>query len=344
MGPQVAINNRAQTMTTSARIALSVCLWSAAALAAEPPAERLSMAVPGVPPVFSGLVAFVARDEGFFKKHGVEVEVRPFDSGAAAAQAVVSGGVDLSLSPTAAIVRMVSNGNVDLAGIWGMEHPDWLLGSADPSKAKCADLKGEAIGVDAVGGARALALQEFLRACGLKVEDVKLVSLSSNVGAAIIGGQIKFGVLHTDDVPVLEEHMRKRIAVIAHFKDVAPVTHYNLIVVKRDRLKEKRDAYVRALAGIIEAVKFMNDPANNERVAKIAAVTGRSEKLAAEILPLLYKIDFWPVRSDGLARANVEAVVKGEQQAGGIKPGKTPVSYEPLVDRSVFRDTAALLK
>jgi len=44
-----------------------------------------------VPPVFSGLVAYVAKEEGFFKKHGVEVEVRPFDSGAAAAQAVVSG-------------------------------------------------------------------------------------------------------------------------------------------------------------------------------------------------------------------------------------------------------------
>jgi len=77
-------------------------------------AERLSFAIPGVPPVFSGLVAVVAKEEGFFKKYGVEVDVRPFDSGAAAAQAVVAGNIDLSLSPTPVVVRMVSNADVKL--------------------------------------------------------------------------------------------------------------------------------------------------------------------------------------------------------------------------------------
>src|SRR5712692_5743815 len=166
-------------------------------------AEHLSMAVPGVPPVFAGVVAFVAKDEGFFKKYGVEVEVRPFDSGAAAAQAVVAGNLDLALSPTPVIVRMISNADVNLVVIYGMEHPDWLPGSTDPKLSKCRDLKGQAVGVDSVGGARAVALAQLIRPCGLKVDDVKLVSLSSNVGAAIIAGQIKFGVLHLDDVPVL---------------------------------------------------------------------------------------------------------------------------------------------
>jgi len=335
-------------MTTPAKIAcwsLIICLSAGAAWSAgEAPVERLSMAVPGVPPVFSGLVAFVAKDQGFFKKHGVEVEVRPFDSGAAAAQAVVAGGVDLSLSPTPVIVRMVSNANVDLVGIYGMEHPDWLLGSADPAKVKCADLKGEAVGVDAVGGARAVALGELLRPCGLKVEDVKLVSLSSNVGAAIVGGQIKFGVLHIDDVPVLEEQMGKPIAVIASIREINPLGHYNLIVVTRERLKQKRDAYVRALAGIVEAGKFMVDPRNADRVAQIATVTGRTAKLAGEILPRLHKIEFWPAGSDGLARANIENVVKVEKQLGGIKPDKTPVTYERLVDGTVWKDANALVK
>jgi NitT/TauT family transport system substrate-binding protein len=306
--------------------------------------DRLTFAVPGVPPVFSGLVAFVAKEQGFFKKHGVEVDVRPFDSGAAAAQAVVAGNIDLSLSPTPVVVRMVSNADVNLVGIYGMEHPDWLLGSADPKLSKCEDLKGQGVGVDAVGGARAVALAQLIRPCGLKVEDLKLVSLSSNVGAAIIGGQVKFGVLHLDDVPVLEEQMRRPITVVTSFKDVSPLTHYNLIVSTADRLRQKREAYVRVLAGWIEATRYMLDPKNAERVAQIATVTGRSSKLAKGALPQFYRLEFWPARHDGMTKENLEKVIAVEKEIGGIKPGKTPVSYDRLVDRTLWRDASALVK
>jgi len=307
-------------------------------------AERISFAVPGVPPVFSGLVAFVAKDQGFFKKYGVDVEVRPFDSGAAAAQAVVSGNIDLALSPTPVIVRMISNADVNLVGIYGMEHPDWLLGSSDPKLSKCEDVRGQAVGVDAVGGARAVALAQLIRPCGLTVSDVKLVSLSSNVGAAIIAGQIKFGVLHLDDVPVLEEQMARPITVVTTFNQVSPLTHYNLIVCTTDHLKQKRNAYVRVLAGWIDATKYMLDSKNADRMAEIATVTGRSGKLARDALVRLYKIEFWPAHHDGLSKSNLEKVIAVEKEIGGIKAGKTPVSYDRLVDRTVWKDANALVK
>src|SRR5207237_8118353 len=71
--------------------------------------QRLSFAVPGVPPVFGSVVVYVAKEEGFFKKHGVDVDVRPFDSGAAAGQAVVAGRPDVAWSPTPAVVGMIVN-------------------------------------------------------------------------------------------------------------------------------------------------------------------------------------------------------------------------------------------
>src|SRR5258706_25011 len=92
---------------------------------------------------------------------------------------------------------MVSNAGVDLVGIYGMANPDWLLASTEPGL-KCDGLKDQPVGVDAVGGARAVALAAFLRACGLKVDQVKLVALSSNVGAAMIAGQIKYWPLEDD--------------------------------------------------------------------------------------------------------------------------------------------------
>jgi len=314
-----------------------------ALLLAAPEPQHLSLAVPGIPPVFSGLFAIVAREEGFFKKQGLDVEVRTFDSGAAAAQAVVAGGVDLSLSPTGAIVRMISNGGVDLVGIYGMEHPDWLLASADPALGKCAQLKDQAVGVDAVGGARAVALAQFLKPCGLQITQLKLVSLSSNVGAAMVAGQIKIGVLHTDDVLALEEQMGRPLLVIDSFKKASPLTHYNLLVVKRESLAEKRGAYVRVIAALIEATRLMIDPKNVDRVAQIAATaTGRTAKVAREALPHFYRIGFWPVGTDGMAKANVEAAIAAEKDA--IKPGRTAVAWHRLVDRTLWKDAAAAVK
>jgi NitT/TauT family transport system substrate-binding protein len=328
-------------MTRTARALCALLLVGESGAEAKA-ADKITIAVPGIPPVFSGLFVFVAQEEGFFKDQGLAAQVRPFDSGAAAAQAVVSGDVDLSLSPTAVIVRMVSNAGVDLVGILGQEHPDWLLASAESEKRKCQDLKDQAVGVDSVGGARAAALAQFLKQCGLKVDQVKLVSLSSNVGAAMIAGQIKFGVLHTDDVPVLEEQMKRKLNVLSSIKEVDPLSHYNLLVATRKNVEAKRDLYVRAVAALLRSAKYMADPKNADRVAKIASVTGRSEKAAKDALRRFLDIEYWPVRGDGLTRENLEKAIKTEQDLGGIKPGKQPVAYDRLVDRGLARDASAL--
>jgi len=306
--------------------------------------EKLKIAMPGVPPVFGSVVTYVARDEGFFKKYGVDVEVRTFDSGAAAAQAVVAGDIDASLSPTPVIVRMISNAGVDLVAIYGMPNPDWLLGSADAALKHCKDVDGQSVGVDSIGGARAAALEQLIRPCGLKLDRVKLVALSTNVGAAMVAGQLKLGVLHQDDVPVIEEQLGRPLTVVQTFQDVNQRSHYLSLVTKRTRLGEKRDAYVRALAAIIDATRYTLNPANADKVAKIAAVTGRSEKIAKEALPRFAKMGLWPVGDDGLHRENLESVVTVEKELGSIKPGKTPVTYDKLVDRTVWKDADALVK
>jgi NitT/TauT family transport system substrate-binding protein len=321
----------------------ALCAAAVAVAVASPAfAEKLTVAMPGVPPVFGSVVTYVAKEEGFFKKHGVDVEVRNFDSGAAAAQAVVAGSIDASLSPTPVIVRMVSNAGVDLVSFYGMPNPDWLLGSIDPALSKCQDVKGQGVGVDSIGGARAVALEQLIRPCGLKVDQVKLVPLSTNVSAAMIAGQLKFGVLHLDDVPVLEEQLGKKLTVVQSFKDVNQRSHYLVMVALRDKLKEKRDAYVRFVAALIDATKFTLDTKNADRVAQIATVTGRTPKLAKETLPRFARIELWPVADDGLGKENLDAVVATEKELGGIKPGKTPVPYEKLVDRTVWKDAKAL--
>ena len=90
--------------------------------------DKVTIAVPGVPPVFSTLFVFVAKEAGFYKKHGIDARIKPFNSGVAAAKAVATAKVDASLSPTAPVSKIVSNAGVKMVGLMGLEKPDWLIG------------------------------------------------------------------------------------------------------------------------------------------------------------------------------------------------------------------------
>ena len=61
-----------------------------------------------------GDIAYVAEKQGFFKKHGANVEIKPFDNGTAAARAVVAGDIDMAWSPTPPVINQVSNADVPL--------------------------------------------------------------------------------------------------------------------------------------------------------------------------------------------------------------------------------------
>jgi len=129
-------------------VALAVGLLSRGA-AAE---QKFVLAVPGIPPVFLAVLPYVAEKASFFKKYGLDVEVRPFDTGATAARAVVAGQIDAAMATTPIVINMDSNAKADLVGIYGLENPDCIIASTDPALAKCADIKGQNVGVDPVRG------------------------------------------------------------------------------------------------------------------------------------------------------------------------------------------------
>jgi len=304
--------------------------------------QRLVLAVPGIPPIFLSVLPYVADREGFFGKYGLSVEIKPFDTGANAARAVLAGQIDAAMATTPIVIAMDSNANANLVGIYGLESPDWLIGSTDPKIAACADLKGTMVGVDAVAASRAIALRQMLLVCNLSLADVTLVGLGSNVGAAMIAGQLKVGVLHLDDIPTIERELGHPLTIVMRFQDARPLDHINMLVVRADKLKANRDAYVRLLAGLIDANRFLRDPENRDAVAAIATVTGRSEEDIKAALPGFIELDYWPSDSAGLSRDHVQAVIDSGVAIGAIKPGVTPVAYEALVDATVWKDARAM--
>lgn len=319
--------------------ALAVSLTGAAT--AQSP--KITVALPGIPPVYSVTIMYVAEKQGFFKKYGVDVELRPFDNGTAAARAVVAGDVDMAWSPTPPVINQVSNADVPLVAVYGMPNPDWVIGTTEAGKA-CADIKGQDVGVDSVGGARSVALRTMLAACpGVKIDDVKQVALGSGGGPAMIAGRLKYSVLHLDDLAAIEAQ-GKKLHILLAMKNTNPTSHYLIMVVRKDNLAKKRDAIVRTVAATIAAARFMQDPKNADAVAEAATVTGHNKAVTKAALAEFLKIDFWAQKDDGLAKNKIEAVAALMKKIGAIKPDKEPVSYDKFVDASIWKDANAMVK
>jgi NitT/TauT family transport system substrate-binding protein len=333
--------NRAATLT----IAGALCAALAAPSGAAADSKKMVIAAPGIPPIFASVILYVADKEGLFKKHGVDAEVRPFDTGAAAARAVLTGDIDVSMSPSALLINQISNADANVVAIYGVTNSDFLLGSTDPTKASCRDIAGQPVGVDTVGGARSIALASMLAVgCpGVKLDDVQQISLSSNVAPAMIAGRLIYGVLHVDDVSVMDAQ-GKKVAKILTAQKTSPDSHYLVFTVRIDKLKENRDAYVRLMAALIEAARFIRDPKNADRVAEDAAPTGHDKAIAKATIRPLIDIDYWSFANDGLDRKRLESLIGVMKKTGGIKPDRQPVTYDRLVDESVWRDAKAMVK
>lgn len=306
--------------------------------------KKVVVAIPGIPPIYSVTIAYVAEKQGFFKKHGADVEIRPFDNGTAAARAVVAGDIDMAWSPTPPVINQVSNADVPLVAVYGMPNPDWVIGTTDEGKT-CKDLAGQDIGVDSINGARSVALRSMLAAgCKeVKIEEVKQIALGSQPGAALLAGKLKYAVLHLDDLAEIE-HQGKKLNTLLAMKNTNPTSHYLIMVARKDNLAKNRDAIVRTVAGMIEAARFMQDPKNADAVADAASVTGHNKEVNKAALKKFLEIDFWAAKDDGMPKNKIEAVATLMKKIGSIKPDKEPVSYDKFVDGSVWKDANAMVK
>jgi ABC-type nitrate/sulfonate/bicarbonate transport system substrate-binding protein len=119
--------------------------------------------------------------------------------------------------------------------------------------------------------------------------------------------------------------------------------HYMSIVTTRKKLAADRDAYVRLVAALVDAQRFMSDPKNLDKVAADAGPTGRSAAEAKWSLQHYLAMDFWP-KDSGLSKPKIEVTIKAQAAVHGIRPGATPVTYERYADESDYKNAMKLVK
>jgi NitT/TauT family transport system substrate-binding protein len=286
--------------------------------------------------VFLGVRPYVASQGGYYKHWGADVQLKQFVTGTDALRAVQAGQIDAAWAPTPTALALISRG-APLVGIEGMDVVDWLVGSIDGSVKTCADLKGQTIGVDTIGGARYAALQAMLTKCKLTIQDVKTVNFpGASAMQAMIAGSLKVSVLHIDEQAQIEQVGKKKVYIEAKLTDVDPYQHYDILVSTKDGVKNHYYDYVHLLAGDIAATRYMYNPKSIPAIAKIATVTGDSEEVSAQALRDYIKMKWWPLDKSGLGVGRITRTIGLNVKLGNISPSAN-LKWKDVVDTRMWK-------
>jgi NitT/TauT family transport system substrate-binding protein len=143
-------------------------------------AGELGKVTMSVVPSTSSAVLYVARDNGYFDKHGLEVEIVEFTSGAEAERAMVAGAVDMGGGGVGSTLIMANQGIEATNVVLFQDKPIFTLVTSSAFDVQPGDfqaLKGKNIGISSPGSLTDLFLRIALRDAGLDPDtDVTIVA------------------------------------------------------------------------------------------------------------------------------------------------------------------------
>src|SRR5512135_2981893 len=197
---------------------------------------------------------WVAKDEGLFKKYGLDVEPIFLRGGQMAIQALASG--DPPLMSIGQVVQASLAGH-DLVLIAGVEIYYDSTVFARPGITRLEQLKGKRIGISGFGAATHFAA--IILAQHLKLDpdkDFQLVPGGPDAErlAAMSTGKIDAAIFNSSTVPVAK---RMGLVELVKIPDLKVEVQGNGMATTRAYIKSNREVVKSALKGYIEGINFI---------------------------------------------------------------------------------------
>jgi ABC-type nitrate/sulfonate/bicarbonate transport system substrate-binding protein len=211
---------------------------------------------------------WIAKEQGFFRKHNVEVEP-VFIIATQAAQAMLAGEVQVGLiGPTHVVNAVVAGG--DMVMIMGNQNKVRYQLVAHPSIKRAEDLKGKKVGIGAsMAGLATLAAIMALEHIGLNprrdnitllptgAEPLRLAAVKSGVTqATVIAPEISKAAI-SEGYPVLVDMAKLNIPFQA-----------SGLVTMRKILRSDPQMVERVGRATVDSIQFIVNPANKTRVVQ----------------------------------------------------------------------------
>ena len=262
-------------------------MMAIAALAGMLPGLAAAQALPANVAVYTGALVtvptYVAKDLGIYGKHGLDVSLLDFRAAPDATAALFSGAVDLMSNSPGNMMLVNSRGRDLVAVVDNFPAPVWSLvvgkdvaipGKAAGYPALMRDLKGKKIGVPAIGSDGHNFARRFLRDAGMDPEkDVTFlaVGLGPDAVAAFKVGQLDAVMAIEPVQTVLETLGGKVLLDLSVDKTIPEFATWTSSVYHSTKAHADKNAEMmkRFQAAQEEAIAFVRDPANAEKVAAV---------------------------------------------------------------------------
>ena len=212
---------------------------------------------------FNWLPVFAAQQQGFFARHGLNVEIKRLGTVDKATAAVKSGELDMAITPPEGAIRdCVGGGNLRIIAGNVNRLPLSLI--ANPRFRRIEDLKGAKLGTSSLTEGTALYTMEVLRRHGLAYPgdyEFAVVGVHPARWKALQDGTIDAAV---QLIPL------NFVAVDAGYSNLGEVTDYipdivfTALIVDRAWAQTHRPHIVAFLRGLIAGTHWVYDPANDE--------------------------------------------------------------------------------
>lgn len=269
-------------------------------------------------------VSELGQDAGFFRKHGLTLELLYTEGGGQTQQAVISGSVDIGIGVGTygvlgafgknAPIRVIGNSMVGARDLY------WYVPAASAIRS-IKDAGGKSIAYSTTGSSTDLVVRGFQRVFDVQLKPIAAGSPASTF-TQTMSGQIDIG--WASPPFGVEAAAAGRTRIVGRGSDVADFADQSVrvMIANAGSLARKADAIDRYMAAYREALAWLySDPVAIDAYAKWAGVT---PALAAQVRDEFYpRTNMDPDRIRGLDELSREAV--------GLKFLTAPLRPEQLV-------------
>ncbi|WP_336801628.1 ABC transporter substrate-binding protein [Kaistia sp. MMO-174] len=200
----------------------------------------------------------IAKEGGFFEKHGLDVEmIAPADA-SAPPRLVAAGQADIAITYQPDLMLQVKEG-LPLTRIGTLiETPlNALIALKDGPIKTLADLKGKKVGYS-VASLQNAYIGAVLASVGLSEKDVEMVNVNFNLSTSLMSGQVDAVIDGYRNVELIQLGLEGKPGIAFYLEEHGVPAYDELIYVTRNELRDD-PRMVRFLAAVEDATIFLTN-------------------------------------------------------------------------------------